>query len=124
MIIAGYTLLAIGVVLALLLTISAFKQGGVGAGIMSLLVPFYLMYFAFAKFVSPKKGLIVGGWLGSLTVGTALVIIGYVNMAADAVNEFANTPISELEARYGIQTQPVDPAAAPAPTTEAPAQGK
>lgn len=91
---------------------------------MSLLVPFYLMYFAFAKFVSPKKGLIVGGWLGSLTVGTALVIMGYVNTAADAVNEFAITPISELEARYGIQRQPVDPAAAPAPTTEAAAEGE
>jgi len=115
MIIAGYTLLAIGVVLALVLTISAFKQGGVGAGIMSLLVPFYLMYFAFAKFVSPKKGLIVGGWLGSLTVGTALVIIGYINMAAEGLHELATTPIGELEARYGVQAQPVDTSATPAP---------
>lgn len=94
MIILGVAVLLVGLILSLVLIGQAFKQGA-GPGFMSLLVPGYLIYFAFAKYASPKKAAVVGSWLGALTIGTILVVVG-TNQLAHAVvnglNEIANMP--------------------------------
>ncbi len=55
---------------AIIILISAFKES-VGQGFLCLCVPFYILYFAFAKFQHEKKNMILGAWLG----GTVLNLV-------------------------------------------------
>ncbi|MFZ5468872.1 MAG: hypothetical protein ACOZIN_05480 [Myxococcota bacterium] len=50
-------------------------QRSVGAGFMVLLIPFFNVYYGFAQFEHPKKGLILAGWLGLFVVGTVLRVL-------------------------------------------------
>ena len=81
--IVGSLLLLVAAIFGLVLLINAFKQG-IGPGIMCMFVPFYMLYFAFAKYTSPKKGLVLGGWLGGSIVGAIVLTIGMVSAATDA----------------------------------------
>lgn len=95
--IIGGILLAVGGLFGLWLLISAFKQGGALQGLLSMFVPFYLLYFAFAKYQSPKKGLVVGSYLGATILGVILWSVGGVMMANDAA-EALNADLSALQA--------------------------
>jgi len=55
---------------AIIILISAFKESR-GQGFLCLCVPFYILYFAFAKFQHEKKNMILGAWLG----GTVLNLV-------------------------------------------------
>lgn len=81
----GTILLAVGGIMSLYLLVKAF-QTSTGTGLLALFVPFYLLYFAFAKYTSPKKGMVVGAWLGLLVAGGVLQGIG----VAQAANEMAD----------------------------------
>lgn len=59
-------------VCAIIVLIHAFKNGGALQGILCLCVPFYIIYYMFAKFEHEKKNLIIGGYFGGIIV--ALVI--------------------------------------------------
>lgn len=59
-------------VCAIIVLIHAFKNGGALQGILCLCVPFYILYYMFAKFEHPKKNLIIGGYFGGIII--ALVI--------------------------------------------------
>lgn len=61
----------VGFVCGLIILIHAFKTS-VGQGFLCLCVPFYVLYYAFAKFQHEKKNLIIGLWLGSFIVGGIL----------------------------------------------------
>jgi hypothetical protein len=56
----------VALVATILVLIHAF-QASTGQGFLCLCVPFYILYYAFARFEHPKKGLIlaalVGGWI-------------------------------------------------------------
>ena len=59
-------------VCAIIVLIHAFKNGGALQGILCLCVPFYILYYMFAKFEHPKKNLIIAGYLAGIVL--ALVI--------------------------------------------------
>jgi translocator protein len=77
--------LALGVVSALVavactvrILVDAFQRS-VGAGVMVALIPFFILYYAFAHFEHPRKGLVlaglVGGWGLAVSMAT-LVTLG------------------------------------------------
>lgn len=61
----------VGFVCALIILIHAFKAS-VGQGFLCLCIPFYILYYAFARFDHPKKNLIITVWLVCLVLGGAL----------------------------------------------------
>jgi hypothetical protein len=62
----------VSLVCGIIILIGAFKES-LAQGLLSLLVPFYILYYAFARFQHPKKGLVVGGWLGAAILAGVLV---------------------------------------------------
>ncbi len=52
----------------IIVLIHAFKES-VGQGFLCLCVPCYGLYYMFAKFDHPKKGLIIAGSLGGAIIG-------------------------------------------------------
>ena len=71
----GYLFALIGFVGAVIILIHAFKTS-VGQGFLCLCVPFYILYYAFAKFQHPKKGLIIALFLGGTIIGGVLQQVG------------------------------------------------
>jgi len=55
----------------IIILIAAF-QDEVIQGVLSLCVPFYILYYAFARFESDNKGLIIGIWLGGAIVSNII----------------------------------------------------
>ena len=55
-----------------------------GTGVMVLLVPCYVVYFAFSQFEHPRKSLVVTAWLGSL-----LLTAVWMGLFAAAVAQLA-----------------------------------
>ena len=49
---------------SILILIHAFKAS-VGQGFLCLCIPFYILYYAFARFQHEKKNLIIAVWLGA-----------------------------------------------------------
>jgi len=49
---------------SILILIHAFKAS-VGQGFLCLCIPFYVLYYAFARFEHEKKSLIIAIWLGA-----------------------------------------------------------
>ena len=66
-------------VCSIIILVAAFKSG-VADGLMSLCIPFYILYFAFAKFEHEKKGLILGAWLGGSIVSAILQVTAMGSM--------------------------------------------
>ncbi|HZA14112.1 MAG TPA: hypothetical protein VE618_06435 [Myxococcaceae bacterium] len=64
-------LAAIGFACSLFVIVHAFRRS-VGTGFMVLCVPCYVVYYAFTQFEHPRKGPIVAGFLGCLSLGGVL----------------------------------------------------
>lgn len=62
-------------VCSVIILIHAFKAS-VGQGLLSLCIPFYILYYAFARFQHPKKNVILAAWIGSGVIGAALYTMG------------------------------------------------
>jgi len=60
-----------GLVGSIIILISAFKES-VGQGFLCLCVPFYILYYAFAKFQHEKKNMVLAAWLGGGILGQVL----------------------------------------------------
>lgn len=54
----------VGLAAAIIVLIHAF-QASVGQGLLCLCVPFYIIYYVFARFEHEKKNLIIAALLGS-----------------------------------------------------------
>lgn len=67
----GMVLTLIGFVCSIFVIAHAFRRS-VGTGFMVLCVPCYSVYYAFSQFEHRRKGLIVAGYLGCLTLGSFL----------------------------------------------------
>lgn len=107
----GSILLLVAAVFGLIILINAFKES-VGQGLLCMFVPLYIFFYAFAKYRSPKKPIVVGGWLGAMTIGIVLQVVGVVG----AVNDTAQALESELANGNWAA------ASAPAPAANAPAR--
>jgi len=65
----------IGLVGNIIILIHAFKSS-VGEGFLCLCVPCYILYYMFAKFEHPKKGLVIAAALGGNIIGNVLIRVG------------------------------------------------
>ena len=63
-------------VCGIIILIHAFTKGGLAQGFLSLCVPFYILYYGFAKFEHPKKNLILGVWLGAIVLEFIFLSLG------------------------------------------------
>lgn len=68
-----------GMACHILILIHAFK-GSLGEGFLTLCVPCYVLYYAFAKFEHPSKGLIIAGWLGAGIIGQIMLRFAMASM--------------------------------------------
>ncbi len=114
--IIGSVLLFVAGILGLVILINAFSKGGAAQGLLCMFVPFYILYYAFAKYSSPKKALVVGGWLGGLVLGVTLQVVGGLMAVGDAAadfeaemarldtTDFANAPTGGAAAEEGGRT--------------------
>ncbi|MEE2639376.1 MAG: hypothetical protein VX768_02005 [Planctomycetota bacterium] len=71
-------------VCGIIILIAAFSDD-VLQGILCLCVPFYVFYFVFARFQHPKKGLIIGVWLGAGILGGILQVVATMMAAQQLV---------------------------------------
>jgi hypothetical protein len=83
----GALLGLVGAIFGIIILINAFKTDTT-QGILCLCVPIYILYWAFAKFTHPKKGMILGLWLGCGVIAGILYSVGAGMMVSDAAGAF------------------------------------
>lgn len=71
----------VGFVFWVIVIINAFKTDTT-QGILCLCVPFYILYWGFAKFTHPKKGMIMGGLVGGWILGMILYFVSMSMMVS------------------------------------------
>ncbi len=62
-------------VCAIFLLIHAFRRS-VGTGMMVLLIPCYILFYAFSQFEHPRKNLILAGFFGSSVLAAVFLGLG------------------------------------------------
>ena len=62
-------------VCAIFLLIHAFRRS-VGTGMMVLLIPFYILFYAFSQFEHPRKNLILAGFFGCSVLAAVFLGLG------------------------------------------------
>lgn len=70
----GMVLTLIGFVCSIFVIVHAFRRS-VGTGFMVLCIPCYSAYYAFSQFEHRRKGWIIAGYLGCLTLGGFLTSV-------------------------------------------------
>ena len=71
MVAVAYLLNLVALVCSIIILIHAFKAS-LGQGFLCLCIPFYILYYAFARFEHPKKNVIIAAWLISAVLGVGL----------------------------------------------------
>ncbi len=75
----GLVLYIVGLIAALIgsiiILIAAFRRG-IGTGFLCLFIPFYILYFAFARYESERKGLVIALWLGGIVLAWIGIFAG------------------------------------------------
>ena len=66
----------VGFVCCIIILINAFTKGGIVQGLLSLFIPFYIIYYGFARFEHPKKAMIVWGMIGAFLLQFVLMFMG------------------------------------------------
>lgn len=67
----GLLLTLLGFTCAALILVHAFRRS-VGTGVMVLLIPCYILYYAFSQFEHARKGLVIAGLIGGLALAGAM----------------------------------------------------
>ena len=75
MTIVGYALYLVCLVCSIIILIHAFKES-VAQGLLCLCIPFYILFYAFAKFQHPQKTLIIALWLAGAVLGGGAYFMG------------------------------------------------
>ena len=65
---------------AIIILVHAFTKGGVLQGFLCLCIPFYILYYAFARFEHPKKNQILIGLLGGVILEWVFLMMGGFTM--------------------------------------------
>ena len=94
----------------LVILVKAF-QDTIGQGLLCLLVPFYILYFAFVRMETNKKGLLLGAWIVTGLTGPILGIMGPTFIKRDACKLITN---AEVGAALG---EPIERSEESSPTT-------
>lgn len=75
----------VALVCNIVVLIHAFKNS-TGQGFMCLCIPCYSLYYMFAKFEHPKKGLVMGGALGGTVVNMVCQFIAQPSGSGRSLN--------------------------------------
>lgn len=65
----------VALVCAAFLLVHAFRRS-VGTGVMVLLIPCYVLLYAFSQFEHPRKGLILAGFFGGSLLAAVFLALG------------------------------------------------
>lgn len=106
-VIVGYVIF---VVFSLIIIGKAFGES-FGQGLLCLFIPFYILYYAFARLQSERKGFIVGVWLLALLSGPVADILGVAFIGLKACTLVTK---AEVEAVLGEPIEKPQPMPAPA----------
>jgi hypothetical protein len=68
---------------AAFLLLHAFRRS-VGTGVMVLLIPFYVLLYAFSQFEHPRKGLILAGFFGGSLLAAVFLALGAHGLLASS----------------------------------------
>lgn len=98
----GGLFLLIGFVFWVIVLINAFKTDTT-QGILSLCIFPYMLYWVFAKFTHPKKGLIIAGLLGGYIVGYGLYFAGMSMAVSDAAGMMQQYQVPGATAAWPTQ---------------------
>jgi benzodiazapine receptor len=88
----GYLFMLIGFVAYVVVLIHAFKAS-VGQGFLCLCIMPYAIYYLFAKYQSPKKGLITALFLGGYIIGGILYGVGIGQATSAAMKQLGDIKI-------------------------------
>ena len=66
-------------VCTIIILIHAFSKGGIVQGLLSLFIPFYIFYYAFARFEHEKRGMILGVWIGAFVLQIVFAVMGGIS---------------------------------------------
>ena len=66
-------------VCTIIILIHAFSKGGIVQGLLSLFIPFYIFYYAFARFEHEKRGMILGVWIGAFVLQVVFAVMGGIS---------------------------------------------
>ena len=101
MLLAGFGFLLVASTFSLIVLIAAFNES-LEMGLLSMFIPLFILYFAFVKYTSPKKGLVLAVWLGATAIGGGLCGAGIAvaqhqaSEAAEAADEAAARARADL----------------------------
>lgn len=98
------------VIFSLVIVIKAFGESIV-QGLLCLFIPFYILYYAFARLQSERKGFIVGVWLLALLSGPVADTLGVAFIGLKACTLLTK---AEVEAVLGEPIEKPQPVPAPA----------
>jgi hypothetical protein len=82
LLLGGLALLSalVSLVAGLVVVAHAFRSRGVAEGFLCLFAPFYILYYAVARFGHPRRGLVIGLWLGG--VAGSVVVMTVMGLTA------------------------------------------
>lgn len=67
----------LGLVGALIILTAAFRNDGVGTGFLCLCIPFYILYYAAARYTSERKAIVLAIYFGGLLLQVVAQILGF-----------------------------------------------
>lgn len=71
----------VGLGCTIFILIHAFSKGGIVQGLLSLFIPFYIFYYAFARFDHEKRGMVLAVWFGAIILQVVFMVMGVGMMA-------------------------------------------
>lgn len=83
LLIAAAVLGIITLIMSIVLIVNAFKVS-VGQGLLSLFIPLYIFYFAFARYASPRKAAVLATWLIAMVGGVTCEVL-FIRQATAAI---------------------------------------
>jgi len=83
---AGLACFVVGLVAALVIVVHAFRSS-LSQGFLCLLVPLYIIYYAFARFEHRRRGLVIALLIAGFGLGMVLTEVGAARAIADFVQE-------------------------------------
>lgn len=92
---AGLALALVASVISIVIVVAAFRKD-VAHGFLTLCVPFYIVFFAFARYDHPRKWAVVGVWIAAILLAGGLLTAGgctsLVSLVSDKEEAASTSP--------------------------------